>query len=214
VTGTLYAGASGFSYAGWKPGWYPADAKPEEFLAFYAARLPSVELNTTGYRLPGEAQFERWAGQTPPGFQFAVKMPPRRLDGLPTFEERVRRLGDRLGAIRVVLERPRDDGWLTLFLGSRDPSLRYALDLRDPTWDGVEERLGEEGVVRVDDVTAPSAFRYLRFRDPPYDEAALATFAAQARALLDRGEDVYAYFRHEDEPTAPRYAERLLELAA
>jgi hypothetical protein len=27
-------------------------------------------------------------------------------------------------------------------------------------------------------------------------------------------EPVYAYFRHEDEPTAPRYAERLLELLA
>jgi hypothetical protein len=27
-------------------------------------------------------------------------------------------------------------------------------------------------------------------------------------------EPLYAYFRHEDEPTAPRYAERLLELLA
>jgi uncharacterized protein YecE (DUF72 family) len=212
MTGRLYAGASGFSYAGWKPGWYPADAKPEEFLARYAERLPSVELNTTGYRLPGEEQFERWAAQTPAGFAFAVKMPPRRLDGLSTFEERVRMLGDRLGAIRIVLQRPRDDGWLELFLGSRDLTLRYALDLRDPSWDGVEERLGEEGVVRTDDVTAPASFRYLRFRDPPYDEDALAAIAVRVRERLDLGEDVYAYFRHEDEPTAPRYAERLLEL--
>jgi uncharacterized protein YecE (DUF72 family) len=213
VSGTLYAGASGFSYPTWKPGWYPADAKPEEFLGLYAARLPSVELNTTGYRLPGEEQFERWAAQTPAGFTFAVKMPPRRLDGLSTFEDRVRRLGDRLGAVRVVLERPRDDGWLTLFLGSRDPGIRYALDLRDPSWDGVEERLAGEGVVRVDDVDAPSPFRYLRFREPPYDDAAIAAIAEQVRGLRHRGEDVHAYFRHEDEPTAPRYAERLLELA-
>jgi uncharacterized protein YecE (DUF72 family) len=210
VSGTLYAGASGFSYPTWKPGWYPADAKPDGFLGLYAARLPSVELNTTGYRLPGEEQFARWAAQTPPGFRFAVKMPPRRLDGLSTFEDRVRLLGDRLGPIRVVLERPRDDGWLTLFLGSRNTSYRYALDLRDPSWDGVEERLAEEGVVRIDDVTAPSPFRYLRLREPPYDDAALAAFAEHVRGLLDRGEDVYAYFRHEDEPTAP--AERLLEL--
>jgi hypothetical protein len=26
--------------------------------------------------------------------------------------------------------------------------------------------------------------------------------------------DVFAYFQHEDEPTAPRYAERLLELVS
>jgi hypothetical protein len=29
---------------------------------------------------------------------------------------------------------------------------------------------------------------------------------------LEQGRDVYCYFRHEDEPTAPLYAERLLEL--
>jgi uncharacterized protein YecE (DUF72 family) len=212
VSGRLHAGASGFSYPSWKPGWYPPDARPGDFLFLYAGRLPSVELNTTGYRLPGEEQFERWAAQTPPGFTFAVKMPRRRLEGLVTFEERVQVLGDRLGVIRVVVQQPRDDGWLELFLGSRSLSLRYALDLRDPSWDGVEGRLAEAGVVRVDDVTSPSAFRYLRFREPPYDGAALAAIAEHIRERLDLGEDVYAYFRHEDEPTAPRYAERLLVL--
>jgi uncharacterized protein YecE (DUF72 family) len=209
----LFAGASGFSYASWKPGWYAADAKPAEFLRLYAERLPTVELNTTKYRLPGEEQFERWAAQTPPEFSFAVKMPPRGLEAIGTFEERVRLLGPRLGPIRAVLTRARDDGFLELFLGSIDPSLRYALDLRHPSWDGVEERLAEAGVARVDDVDAPVSFRYLRFRDPPYDERALKAIAGRVRERLERGEDVYCYFRHEDEPTAPRYAERLLELA-
>jgi uncharacterized protein YecE (DUF72 family) len=213
MSGRLLAGASGFGYAGWKPGWYPADARPEEFLSHYAARLPSVELNTTKYRLPSEEQFARWAAQTPPGFAFAVKLPPRRLEWLPTFEERVRLLGDRLGVIRVVVQQARDDGWLELFLGSRALDLRYALDFRHPTWDGVEERLAAEGVVRVDDVATPSPFRYLRFREPPYDEPALAGIAAGVRERLALGEDVFAYFRHEDEPTAPRYAERLLALS-
>jgi hypothetical protein len=31
--------------------------------------------------------------------------------------------------------------------------------------------------------------------------------------LLGSGADVYAFFRHEDEPTAPVYAERLRALA-
>ena len=66
--------------------------------------------------------------------------------------------------------------------------------------------------MRVDDVSTPSAFRYLRFRDPPYDDAALAAIAGRVRERLELGEDVYAYFRHEDEPTAPRYAERVLAL--
>src|SRR5918994_4233104 len=178
MSGRLYAGASGFGYATWKPGWYPAHAKPADFLSIYARRLPSVELNTTKYRLPSESQFESWAAQTPAEFAFAVKMPPRGLEAIATFEERVRLLGSRLGPIRMVVPRALDEGWLELLLGSRDSGLRYALDLRHPSWDGVEERLGlEDGVVRVDDLSARSAFRYLRFREPPYDDDALAAIA-------------------------------------
>ena len=212
MSARLLAGASGFSYPSWKPGWYPADAKPADFLRLYAERLPTVELNTTGYRLPREEQFERWAAQTPPDFSFAVKMTPRGFGAISTFEEHVRLLGPRLGPIRVVVSRARDEGFLELFLGSIDPSLRYALDLRHPGWDGLEKRLAEAGVARVDDVDAPVPFRYLRFRDPPYDDRALTAIAERVRGLLERGDEVYCYFRHEDEPTAPRSAERLLQL--
>ena len=58
-----FVGTSGWSYPSWKPGFYPADLKPREFLSFYAERFATVELNTTGYRLPAEEQFERWAAQ-------------------------------------------------------------------------------------------------------------------------------------------------------
>src|SRR5918999_939967 len=83
-----HVGTSGWSYPSWKGDFYPADAKPSDFLRLYAQRLPSVELNTTGYRLPAEEQFERWAAQTPPGFQFAPKLKAHRLSELATFEER------------------------------------------------------------------------------------------------------------------------------
>ena len=39
-----------------------------------------------------------------------------------------------------------------------------------------------------------------------------AAWAGRLRPLLDDGVRVYCYFKHEDEPTAPLYAERLLEL--
>ena len=67
-------------------------------------------------------------------------------------------------------------------------------------------------MVRVDELEADAPFRYLRLRDTPYDEAELASWAERLRPLLAAGIDVYCYFRHEDEPTAPRYAERLLGL--
>jgi len=215
----LYAGSSGFSFASWKPEFYPPEAKPADFLSLYAKNLPSVELNNTFYRLPSEEQFERWAAATPQGFRFAVKMTMSithwgRLDEIGTFGERVDALGDRLGPVLVRLHdtRPRDDGLVRLLLDSIEPGLRTAFDLRDPSWDGVEPLLAEWGAVRVNARETDAPFRYLRLRDPPYSEQRLEILAADVSTSLAQGLDVYCYFRHEDEPTAPRYARRLLEL--
>ena len=49
----------------------------------------------------------------------------------------------------------------------------------------------------------------MRFRDPPYTDDDLRDAAERLRRETV---PVFAYFRHEDEPTAPRYAERLLDL--
>jgi uncharacterized protein YecE (DUF72 family) len=202
----LSVGTSGWSYPSWRPGFYPAGLASEEFLSFYAERLPSVELNSTGYRLPSEEQFGRWAAQVPDGFRFAVKLPPRALRSLGTFEERVRLLGDRLGPVRVVVESPRDDGLLALLLGST--GLPLALDLRDPSWDDADVA----PAVRVNDWEAEAPFRYLRFREPPYTDTELQALAGRIRPLVATGVEVFAYFRHEDEPDAPVYANRLLQL--
>jgi uncharacterized protein YecE (DUF72 family) len=197
-------GTSGWSYPSWRPGFYPAGLDPSAFLAFYAERFATVELNTTGYRVPAEDQFRRWAEQVPDGFEFAPKLPGDRLGVLGTFESHVRQLGDRLGPIRISLKKARDEGALELLLGSLDPSLRLAFDLEHPSWDGIEPRLAEAGAVRVNDLDHPAPFRYLRRREAP--DAGFAAAVAGAR------EAVYVYFRHEDEPTAPSYASRLSEL--
>ena len=176
---TILVGTSGWAYPSWKPGFYPAGTDSSDYLRFYAERFRTVELNTTGYRLPAEEQFAKWAEQTPPGFVFAVKLAANRR------------------------------GMLELLLGSLDPELRLAFDLQHPSWDGVEERLGAAGTVRVDDLETPAPFRYVRFRDPPYDDAELERWAERLRSL---DVPVFAYFRHEDEPTAPQYAQRLAAL--
>jgi len=204
-------GTSGWSYPTWRPGFYPAGLDPSKFLAYYAARFATVELNTTGYRLPAEEQFRRWAAQVPDGFEFAPKLPGSRLRGLGEFAARVRLLGGTLGPVRVSLGNARDEGLLELLLGSLDPGLRLAFDLGHPSWDGVEERLAAAGAVRVNDLDHPAPFRYLRLREPPYDDDALRSLAARVR---DVSEPVYVYFRHEDAPTAPAYAERLLALTS
>jgi uncharacterized protein YecE (DUF72 family) len=209
----LYVGTSGFSYPTWRPDFYPAGTKPADFLRFYSERLPSVELNTSAYQLPSEEHFTTWAEQVPPGFRFAVRMPRQithgsRLGLVGTFGERVRLLGDKLGPVLVVLERKRDDGFLTLLRDSLDPELEVAFDFRHESWEGVEVP------VRVGSLDGDALFRYVRFRDPPYDNAELTEWAAKLRPLLEDGIRVYAYFKHEDEPTGPTYARRLLELLA
>ncbi len=207
----VHVGTSGWSYPSWKPEFYPPGTDAKKFLRFYAGHFSTVELNTTGYRLPGEEQFTRWAEQTPPGFTFAPKLAGNRPRLLAEFGPRVRTLGDRLGPIRVQLISARDEGMIELILGSLDPELLVAFDLAHPSWDGIEPRLAESGAVRVNDLEHVAPFRYVRFRDPPYDDEALSEWADRLRNV---DVPLYAYFRHEDEPTAPAYALRLLELLA
>ena len=209
----LYVGTSGWSYPSWRPDFYPAGTKPEEFLRHYAERFATVELNTTGYRLPREELFERWAEQTPAGFLFAPKLNAHRRSDFGTFAERVGLLGERLGPIRVLVAAARDEGLLTLVLGSFEPSVSLAFDFRHESWDGIETDL-PPNAARVGSLEGAARFRYLRLREPPYSDRDLEGRAKQLRALLDDGLRVHCYFMHEDEPTAPRYAQRLLELLA
>jgi len=192
-------GTSGWSYPSWRPGFYPGDLQPAEFLGFYAQRFDTVELNSTGYRLPSADQFRRWAESVPDGFEFAVKFSLVRLDRVTTFLKRVLALGDRLGPVRVVYEGPRDDGMLSFVEGSVPPDVRLAWDFRDESWAEVDE------VLRVNDAGA-EPFRYLRLREPPYTDDELTEIAATIR------DPAYVYVRHEDEPTAPAIADRLRAL--
>src|SRR5919197_661514 len=140
----LYVGTSGWSYPSWRPDFYPAGTKPEDFLRYSAAR---------------------------------------------------------------------DDGLLTLALGSFDASVSLAFDFRHESWDGIEADL-PPNAARVGSFEADAPFRYLRLREPPYDEEQLRDWAERLRPLLDDDLRVYVYFKHEDEPTGPRYAQRLIESLA
>ena len=197
-------GTSGWSYPTWRPGFYPAGLDPARFLAYYAERFPTVELNTTGYRMPGVEQFRRWAEQAPDGFEFAPKLPGHRTGVLETFDAGARALGDRLGPVRVSLKSARDEGVVELVLGSLGSGLRIAFDLEHPSWNGFEGKLAAHGAVRVNDLDHPAPFRYLRRREAPDEE-----FAERIRSCA---EPVYVYFRHDDEPAAPAHAQRLIEM--
>src|SRR5687767_1027793 len=69
------AGTSGFSYKEWQGTFYPEKFPASRMLEFYTARLPTVELNNTFYRMPGEALVTGWRDRSPDAFRFVLKAP-------------------------------------------------------------------------------------------------------------------------------------------
>ena len=108
--GRVLVGTSGWVYKHWADfyGRVPARRRLEHI----SRAFPTVEINASFYALPSAETFARWAGQTPPGFVFAVKL-SRYLSHvlrLERPEEPVRRmlercigLGDRMGPLLLQL---------------------------------------------------------------------------------------------------------------
>jgi uncharacterized protein YecE (DUF72 family) len=229
---TLYAGTSGFAYKTWKPGFYPEKLKAAEMLRYYSERLPSVEINNTFYRMPSEKMLTGWLGETPETFSFTLKAPQRithiaRLrdvgDPLRHFLDTARTLGRRLGCI--LFQCPPylryDATLLDAFLAELPTDgMRFAMEFRHPSWEQARSALTARSIAwcSVDGEAADAAaeqtardFVYLRLRKPEYDGAALAGWTQKLREVLQRGADVYVYFKHEDDPSGVQYARTLIE---
>jgi len=75
VAGRILIGTSGWSYPHWLGGaFYPPGVRGAKCLPYYAGQFPTVEINSTYYRLPREGFAARWRRVTPARFVFAVKM--------------------------------------------------------------------------------------------------------------------------------------------
>jgi uncharacterized protein YecE (DUF72 family) len=156
MTGTLYAGTSGFSYPAWAPRFYPPGTRPPEFLRRYAERLPAVELNATFRRRPTASAIAGWLRATPPEFRFTVKAQRgsavRALLGDPVesigwLTEPLPHFGERLGAVlfRVPAEIRRggpifggdpavSDARLAGVVRAWPASVPLVVELQDPSW--------------------------------------------------------------------------------
>lgn len=186
--GRILVGTSGFAYPHWRRLLYPEELPQRLWLACYAAEFPTVELNSTFYRLPDREAVERWRRGTPADFVFAAKGSrfmthmKRLLDpvaGLERYFEPVRGLGPKLAVVLWQLP-PR---WgvnldrLEAFLAelprrlARRP-LRHAVEFRDESWyrEAVCEVLDRHGaafcehdLVRRAPPRLTGGFCYLRF---------------------------------------------------
>src|SRR5262249_48938512 len=142
-----------------------------KMLPYYAARLPTVEINYTFYRMPNEKLVSRWAAETPSPFKLTLKA-PRRI----THDSRLRNcgplvaafcgvagtLGDKLGALLFQLppSSKKDVALLEAFLDDLPPKARAAFEFRHESWldEEVFDRLRRRNLaVCVADGEAPAA---------------------------------------------------------
>jgi uncharacterized protein YecE (DUF72 family) len=229
----VFTGTSGFSYDGWSGAFYPEDLPANERLAFYATKLPAVEINNTFYRMPKPELLAGWAAQVPKTFRFALKAPQRitHIKRLKDAAEEVRfltgsarQLGERRGPILFGLppnlkkDLPRLDAFLALL----PPDFDAAFEFRNATWldDDVFALLRAAGAALcvADDekgttpLVATAKWGYLRLRRENYTEADLDAWAA--RLAAQAWDSAYVFFKHEDEARAPELARRFAERLA
>ena len=227
---TLLAGASGYSFKEWRGNFYPADMKPEGMLAWYAERLPTVEINNTFYQMPKVAVLENWARATPDGFRFAIKASRRithmaRLkadtaaDSVNFLYKNLAALGAKRGPVLFQLPpfMKKDLPRLSDFLGLLPAGHQAAFEFRNESWfaDDVYGALKAAGASlclseREDNAPPPlvetAPWGYVRLRLETYSEAELQQWAQRLAATGWR--EIYVYFMHE--PTAPAYAQALM----
>ncbi|SPF40008.1 conserved hypothetical protein [Candidatus Sulfopaludibacter sp. SbA4] len=233
---TLFAGTSGFAYAAWKPGFYPAKLPANQFLKHYAEHLNCVEINYTFRRLPSAGTLQNWVEATRPGFVFAVKANQRithilRLKNAGEATELFLKMIDplrtsrRLGPILFQLppQLKCDVGLLTSYLDLLPKGMRYAFEFRHQSWLAEEvysvlrERNVSLCVAESEKLEVPEVitadFVYYRLRKAEYTEQDVDAIAARARDLLAAGRDLYLMFKHEETPEGALNAELLLRKA-
>jgi uncharacterized protein YecE (DUF72 family) len=235
-------GCSGWNYDHWRNGaFYPPRCPAGHWLAFYAERFDSVELNATFYRLPRRTAAERWARETPEGFTFAVKV--------SRYITHVKRLRDAGRHLELLLERieplvrarklgpllwqlpptfKRDDERLAAALAELPRPFRHAIEFRHESWfapDVMDLLHAHDAALVIADRpeirsfqthALTSDFVYLRFHHGRghrgnYAQSELREWANRVRRWA-ADREVYAYFNNDWEAFAPENAAALARL--
>lgn len=231
-------GTSGWRYDDWRGAFYPEDLKASDWLAYCAARFPTIEINNSFYRLPEEATLAAWRDAVPNGFRFAIKANRyvthmKKLkepdEGAARMLARFRALGDRLGPVLYQCP-PRwkaNPERLAAFLDALPSDIPATFEFRDASWfsDEIYALLGRHGAALclsdhpdstlAYEVTAP--FVYVRLHGTElyvgsYDGRTLRGWAKRLAGWAAEGRDVWAYFDNDIKAAAPGDAQRLREM--
>lgn len=236
----MRVGTSGWVYPHWRGTFYPKNLPQSKWLAFYAERFDTVELNNSFYRQPTREQFVRWRRSVPSGFAYSVKLNRfithiKRLNVdafmVARSYDTVAGLGPALAAILVQLpprfafQPDRLEHFCSAVARRRR---RHAIEPRDPSWltgaSLAHLRARNVALCITDTPMWPTRlaqtadFVYVRFHGPgrlyssAYEEEQVRQWAERIRGWRDEGRDVLAYFNNDVRGHAPRDAMRLREL--
>jgi uncharacterized protein YecE (DUF72 family) len=216
---SFFVGTSGYAFKEWKGNFYPPELSDREWLSFYGARLPAVEINNTFYRMPREQTLVEWAAQVPPAFRFALKATQRIThhaqlknvgDLLGYLVQTSLALGDRLGPTLFQLppHLKKDLPRLVDFLALLPKRWKATVEFRHPSWfeDDVFQALSGSGVALCvsdqDQLSTPlvstAEWGYLRLHRMGYNPAAVGEWAERIRA--QPWTETYVFFKHDHGP--------------
>ncbi len=231
----LFAGTSGWAYSAWKPDFYPPKLAAAKFLGYYASRLNAVEVNYTFRHLLSEKTIQNWLSCTPEGFRFCIKAHQgmthiRRLKNTEDFLKRFLLSVEPLAAANrlgpVLFQLPpnlkADTSLIDDFLALIPRAVRPAFEFRHESWfaepiyEILRRRnaalcLAESEKLETPDVVTAD-FSYYRFRKPEYSDTERRAIA-QKLASGSAVRDVFAFFKHEENPQSALNAVELLTTA-
>lgn len=230
----ILIGTSGYNYPEWKGSFYPGDLPASKMLGYYAERFPTVEINYTFYRMPTPRLVAGWCTQVPAAFRFTLKA-PRRIthdrklrpaevgESVKGFLTAASELGPRMGALLFQLPPTfkKDTGVLAEFLTLLPPRVTAAFEFRHDSWfdEEVYDCLRARNVAlcvadsarRDTPVVTTASYAYLRLRDEGYGPADIDRWTDVARDLSARCDDVFVYFKHEDEGKGAAFGQMMMD---
>lgn len=222
--GNLFIGTSGYVYKDWKELFYPKGLAQKKWLAYYAERYDTVEINATFYRYFTQSVFARWRDETPEHFCFTLKGP--RLithdKRLVEIDEDLTRFLDSIQDVRLKLGtllwqfppsfKAEEREKLAQFMAKLPRDIKHAVEFRHKSWFNEDTYAllndYQAGFVINDSSRFPAAevvtgnFAYIRFHGPTklyaslYDIDALKVWAGKIKTWLEQ-HDVYVYFNND-----------------
>lgn len=223
-------GTSGWQYADWRGGLYPAHVPQRLWLEHYAAEFDTVEVNNAFYRLPERSVFESWRERTPPEFVVTVKasrylthIKRLREPGEPVARllDRAAGFGSKLGP--VLLQLPPtlqcEVALLEQCLACFPPDVRVAVEPRHRSWWTAEVRRvlssynaalcwADRHSRSITPLWRTADWGYLRLHAgratprPRYGRTALRSWARRIAGEWDADSDVFVYFNNDQRGAA------------